>query len=126
MRMMCERSRVRRRPTIPCCKRSSDAEPTAKALFRRRLLDLWRTCSVGPRMRRPRDVLTQDGGTVDPGDERGEMATLDTGRATGTSLGRTDANDECPSQECTASEHWQPGVPSSPIRVCLRTEENWR
>ena len=37
------------------------------------------------RMRKFRDVLTQDGGTVDPGDERGEMATLDPGRATGTS-----------------------------------------
>ena len=32
------------------------------------------------RMRKFRDVLTQDGGTVDPGDERGEMKTLDTGR----------------------------------------------
>ena len=68
-------------------------------------------------MRKFRDVLTQDGGTVDPGDERGEMATLDPGRATGTSLGRTDANDECPSQKCTTSEHWQPGAFQSPTSV---------
>ena len=38
-------------------------------------------------------------------------------RRTGTSLGRTDANDECPSQKCTTSEHWQPGVFSSPTSV---------
>ena len=69
------------------------------------------------RMRQFRDVLTQDGGTVDPGDERGEIATLDPGRATGTSLGRTDANDECPSQKCTTTEHWQPGVFSSSTSV---------
>ena len=68
-------------------------------------------------MRKFRDVLTQDGRKVDPGDERGEMATLDPGRATGTSLGRTDANDECPSQKCTTSEHWQPSVFSSPTSV---------
>ena len=37
------------------------------------------------RMRKFGDVLTQDGGTVDPGDERGEVATLDPCRATGTS-----------------------------------------
>ena len=66
------------------------------------------------RLRRFRDVLTQDDGTVDPGDERGELATLDTGRDTGTSLRHTDANNECPSHECTASERWQQGVPSSP------------
>ena len=29
--------------------RSSDAEPTAKAPYRRGLLDAWRACSVGPR-----------------------------------------------------------------------------
>ena len=34
-----------------------------------------------------RDVLTQEGGTVDHGDERGKMATLDRGRATGTPPG---------------------------------------
>ena len=38
-------------------------------------------------------------------------------RRTGTSLGRTDVNDECPSQKCTTSEHWQPGVFSSPTSV---------
>ena len=69
------------------------------------------------RMRKFRDASTQDGETVDPGSERGEMATVNPGRATGTSLGRTDANDECPSQKCTTSEHWQPGVSSSPTSV---------
>ena len=54
---------------------------------------------------------------LDSGDDRGEMATLDPGRATGTSLGRTDANDECPSQKCTTSEQWQPGVFTSPTSV---------
>ena len=38
-------------------------------------------------------------------------------RVTGTSLGRTGANDECPIHRCTASEHWQPGVCSSPTSV---------
>ena len=70
------------------------------------------------RMRKFRDVSTQDGETVDPGSERGEMATMNPGRVTGTSLGHTDANNECPSHECTAaSEHWQPGVSSSPTSV---------
>ena len=32
-------------------------------------------------------------------------------------VGRTDTNDECPSQRCTTSEHWQPGVLSSPTSV---------
>ena len=68
------------------------------------------------RMRNCRDVLTRDDGTVDPGDERGEMPTVNPVRFTGTSLGRTDANDE-PSQKCTTSEHWQPGVFSSPTSV---------
>ena len=72
---------------------------------------------VRSKMRKFRDVLTQDGGTVDPGDERCETATVDPGRVTGTSLGRTDANDECPSQKCTTSEHWQPGLFSSPTSV---------
>ena len=49
VRLMSERSRVRRRPMISCRHRSSDAEPTAKALFRRGLLDAWRACSIGPR-----------------------------------------------------------------------------
>ena len=66
------------------------------------------------RMRTFRDVLTQDDGTVDPGNERGEMPTVNPVRFTGTSLGRTDANHECPSQNCTASERWPPGVFSSP------------
>ena len=78
------------------------------------------------RMRKFRDVLTRYGGTVDPGDERGELATLDTGRDTGTSLRRTDANDECPFQKCTTSEHWQPGVFSSSTSVCPGMSENWR
>ena len=39
-----------------------------------------------------------------------ETATLDPCRATGTSLNRTDASDECPSQRCTTSEQRQPGV----------------
>ena len=69
------------------------------------------------RMRKFRDVSTQDGETVDPGSERGEMATVNPVRVTGTSLGRTGANDECPSQKCTAGEHWQPGVSSSPTSV---------
>ena len=37
---------------IPCCQRGSDAEPTAKALFRRGLLDAWRACSIGPEKHR--------------------------------------------------------------------------
>ena len=57
---------------------------------------------VRSKMRKFRDVLTQDDGTV------------------GTSLGRTDANDERLSQKCTTSEHWQPGVFSSP-QVCPGT-----
>ena len=69
------------------------------------------------RLRKFRDVLTQDDGTVDPGDERGEMPTVNPLRVTGTSLGRTDTIDECPSQKCTTSEHWQPGVFSSPTGV---------
>ena len=68
-------------------------------------------------MRKFREVLTQDGETVDPGNECGEMATVNPVRVTGTSLGHTDANDECPSQKCTASEHWQLGVSSSPTSV---------
>ena len=69
------------------------------------------------RVRKFRDVMTQDDRTVDPGDERGEMATVSPVRVTGTSLGRTGANDECPSQKCTAGEHWRPGVSSRPTSV---------
>ena len=69
------------------------------------------------RMRKFRDVSTQDGETVDPGNDRGGMSTANPVRVIGTSLGRTDANDECPSQKCMTSEHWQPGVPSSPTSV---------
>ena len=69
------------------------------------------------RLRKCRDVLTRDDGTEDPGNECGEMVTVNPVRVTGTSLGRTDANNECPSQECTASEHWHPGVSSSPTSV---------
>ena len=61
-------------------------------------------------MRKCIDALTQDGGAVDPGDERGETATLDPGRVTGTSLDRMDANGEPPSQRSTASEQRQRGV----------------
>ena len=45
---------------------------------------------VWSKMRKRRDALTQDGGAEDLGDERGETATLDPGRSTGTSLGRTE------------------------------------
>ena len=69
------------------------------------------------RLRKCRDVLTRYDGTVDPGDERGEMSTWHQVRVTGTSVGRTDASDECPSPKCTPSEHWQPGVFSSPTSV---------
>ena len=69
------------------------------------------------RVRKFRDVMTQDDRTVDLGDERGEMLTVNPVRVTGTSLGHTDVNNECPSQECTASKHWQPGVSSSPTSV---------
>ena len=62
------------------------------------------------RLRKFRVVSTQDGETVDPGNERSEMATVNPVRVTGTSLGHTGANDECPIQRCTASERWQPGV----------------
>ena len=56
------------------------------------------------RLRKFRVVSTQDGETVDPGNERSEMATVNPVRVTGTSLGHTGANDECPIQRCTASE----------------------
>ena len=69
------------------------------------------------RMSKFRDVSTQDDGTVGPGSECGETATLGPGRATGTSLDRTDVNGKRPSQRCTASERWQPGVSSSPTSV---------
>ena len=78
------------------------------------------------RMRKFRDVMTQDDRTVDPGDERGEMATVNPVRVTGTSLGHTDVNNECPSQECTASEHWQPGVSSSPTEADDGSQEEVR
>ena len=56
--------------------------------------------------RKFRYVTTQGDRTVDPEDERGEMATVNPVSVTGTSLGHTDVNNnECPSQECTASEH---------------------
>ena len=54
---------------------------------------------------------------LDPGDERGETATLDPGGATGISLGRTNINGKRPSQRCTTSEQWQPGVFPSPTSV---------
>ena len=69
-----------------------------------------RNVRIRSRMRNFRDVSTQDGETVHPGSERGEMATVNPVRVTGTSLSHTDAKNECPSQECTASEHWQPSV----------------
>ena len=78
------------------------------------------------RLRKIRIVSTQDGETVDPGNERSEMATVNPVRVTGTSLGHTGASDECPIQRCAASERWQPGVPSSPISVYPGTGENWR
>ena len=46
--------------------------------------------------------MTQDDRAVDPGDERGEMATVNPVRVTGTSLGHTDVNNECPSQALAA------------------------
>ena len=49
-----------------------------------------------------------------PGDECGEKTNAG---STGTSLNRTDANDECPSQRCTTSEQWQPGVFTNPTSV---------
>ena len=52
-----------------------------------------------------------------PGDERGEMATVNPVRVTGTSLGRTDVNSKRPSQRCTTGEQWQPGVFPSPTSV---------
>ena len=72
---------------------------------------------VRSKIRNCGDALTQDDGAVDPGNERRESGTLDPGRATGTSLNHTDANDECPSQRCTASEQWHPGVFTSPTSV---------
>ena len=80
---------------------------------------------VRSKMRKRRDALTRDGGAVDPGDECGETATLGPGRATGTSLNGTDANDECPSQKCTTSEQWQPGVFTNPTSV-PKNGESWR
>ena len=59
------------------------------------------------RMRECKAVLTQVGGAVDPWTVCGEMAKLDPGRATGTSLDRTDENGERPPQRCTTSEQWQ-------------------
>ena len=69
------------------------------------------------RVRKFRGVVTQGDRAVDLGDELGDMATVSPARVTGTSLGHTDVNNECPSQVCTASEHWQPGVSSSPTSV---------
>ena len=60
---------------------------------------------------------------MDPGNERGEMATVNPVRVTGASLGRTDANKECPSQSARrANTGNQAYVP----KVCPGTEENWR
>ena len=112
---MCERSRAQRRPMIPRCQRSSGADSIAKALFLRGLRSDDRDVRVRLKMRKCRDALTEDGGAVDPGD--GETATLDPGRVTRTSLHRTDANGERPSQRCTASEQWQRGVSASPSGV---------
>ena len=39
---------------------------------------------------------------------------MDSGRATGSSLGRTDVNGERLSQRCVTSKQWQPGVFPSP------------
>ena len=72
---------------------------------------------VRSKMRKRRDALTQEFGVVDPGDECGETATLGRGRATGTSLGRTDVNSKRPFQRCTTSEQWQPGVLMNPTSV---------
>ena len=101
-------------------------KPAAKVLFRRWVAGcvahvLHRSARL--KMRKFRNVLTQDGGTVDPKNERGETATVNPVRVTGTSPGRTDANDECPSQKCTASEHWRPGVSSSPYKCAREREE---
>ena len=133
--MTCERSRVRRRPNDPelpeefgCRANSKGIVPPWVAGCATHVLhqsEKHRSARTRLRMRKFGDVLTQDGETVDPGNERGEMATVNPVRVTGTSLGRTGANDECPSQKCTASEHWQPGVSSSPTSV-PGTRENWR
>ena len=98
---------------IPCCQRSSDAEPTAKALFRLHRSEKHHTVRVRSKMRKFRDVLTQDGGTVVLGLSVVRRQRYP-GRITGTSLGRTDVNGKRASQKCTTSEHWQPGVFSSP------------
>ena len=62
------------------------------------------------KMRECRGVLKQAGGAVDHGTVYGKMAKLDAGRATGTSLDRTDANGERPPHRCTTSEQWQRDV----------------
>ena len=72
-----------------------------------------RNARTRSRKRKFIDVLTQDCETVDPGNERGNS---ESSQGHG-NLGRTNANDECPSQKCTASEHWQPGVSSSTTSV---------
>ena len=69
------------------------------------------------RLRKFRVVSTQESETVDTGTERSEMATVNPVRVTGTSLGRTGGSEECPTQGCTASAHWQPGVFSSPTSM---------
>ena len=47
----------------------------------------------------------------------GKVAKLDPGRATGTSLDRTDANGERPPQRCTTSQQWHRGVFTNPTGV---------
>ena len=71
----------------------------ARVLSRSEKNNVDHNAHVRSKMRKCRDVLTQDGGAVDPGDERGETATLDPGSATGISLGRTDVNSNPGSQE---------------------------
>ena len=89
----------------------------ARMLSRSEKRNVDHSARVLSKMRKCRDVLTHGGGPVDPGDERGEAATLDPGRASGISLGRTDVNGKRLSQKCTTNEQWQPSVFPSPTSV---------
>ena len=75
------------------------------------------------RMRECRGVLKQAGGAVDHGTVYGKMAKLDPGRATGTSLDRTDANGERSPHRCTTSEQWQRDVFTNPTGVPRNVRE---
>ena len=76
------------------------------------------------RMRKIRDVLTQDGGTVDPGNERGETATLDPGPREPPWVARTRMTSALlrSARRVSIGSQAYFRVP----HVCPGTEESWR